>query len=159
MKKNYVKTVVSSLIVGVFLFMAYGSDDSSDSPEEKKENALQGVSFSGRTADITYEIEDGTWTAQYIHEGRILEKIYYIIVEDKADKINITMTDYCKDSYGHNKKRYWHKKIDKSWSYWDDARKYADADAFRNKFAEYYLLSSYTEEGTFYCCGRDRGCK
>ncbi len=43
MKKNYVKTVVSSLIVGVFLFMAYGSDESennSNSDSYRKENNL-----------------------------------------------------------------------------------------------------------------------
>jgi hypothetical protein len=158
MKTQYIKTIGSTLIVGAFLFLAFGSDDSSDTPEEKKENALKGVSFSGRTANITYEIEDGTWTAQMIHEAIILDKIYYIIVENKADKINITMTDYCQDSYGHNEKRYWHKKIDKSWSYWGEASKYSDSDAFSNKLGKYYLLSSNTEEGTFYCCGRDRGC-
>ena len=156
--KKYIYQLSSILIAVIFITLAFGSDDSESTPEEQKEEALKGVRFSGRTANIDYEIEDGTWLAQDLHEELILEKIYYIFMEGKADKINITMYDYCKDNYGHNNRRAWHKTIDKTWHWWDDAYKYSDAKAYSNAVGRYYTLSSETEEGAFYCCGRDRGC-
>jgi hypothetical protein len=152
------KNIYSALVVLLFVLLAYGSGESSDSPEEKKAEALNDVSIFARTANITYEIKDGTLTAQHIHESIILDKIYYLIMENRVDNINITMTDYCKDFYGQKQKRIWHKNLDKSWSYWEEVKNYVDVDAFSNSLKYDYVLSSDTEEGVFYCCGRDRGC-
>jgi hypothetical protein len=157
MKNNVIKTIASSMVVGAFIFLAYGSDDDS-SPADDKADALEDVKYSGRTAIINYEIEAGTFLAQYLHEEIILEKIYHIFMDNKADKIKITIHDYCKDSYGNNNKRTWHKTIDKSWLWWEDAYKYADVKAFYGALGKYYTISSEMDEGTFYCCGRDRNC-
>jgi hypothetical protein len=144
--------------IGASIFGESTEDFHRRKAEEKASKVFDGVSFSGRTADIIHEIDEDNLSAQHFHEKRILEKIYYIITEGRADRIKITMTDYCKDFYGHTDKRYWHKNLDKSWFYWSEAGKYADADAFSWDLSQHYVLSSDTEEGTFYCCGRDRGC-
>lgn len=156
--KIHLKKIGSIIIVAGFLILGFGSDDSDKSPQEERDSALEDVHFSGRTANITYEIEEGTWVSQDIHEYSVLKTIYYIIKEGKADKINVTWIDYCKDSYGHINKRNWHNTIDNSWYYWNEVSKYADAGTFGNKLSKFYVLSSDTDEGTFYCCGRDRGC-
>jgi hypothetical protein len=149
-----IKYLFTSLVVICFLVFAFGSDESSDS---KEEDSMSGVTFSGRTAFIQYDIEHGTLVAQYLHEWTILEKVYNIIKNGSADEVKITITDYCKDSYGNINKRLWHKTLDPSWAFWDEAKKYATEDDF-GKLSQGYILSSDMDEGTFYCCGRDRGC-
>ena len=177
MKKENEIFTVSFIIIVISLLIMIQIESSSESssnnkkeeptrapeayktPKSKKEKVLEEVNFSGRTANILYEIEKHTIVAQHFHEGMILEKIYYIINGNKADKINITITDYCKDSYGYENKRYWHISLDKSWLYWNEVNKYANAESFSGKLAEYYILSRETqEEEPFLCCGRDRGC-
>jgi hypothetical protein len=143
----------------IFAFLAIENKCSSKNENDKdKDKSLKNVRYSGNTASFTYEIENKTLFAQENHEALMLKTIYYIINDGKADKIKITMYDYCKDSYGHTNKRTWHTTIDKSWSYWNEASKYATALDFGYEYGKYYLLSSHTEEGRFLCCGRDRSC-
>jgi hypothetical protein len=156
MKTKYGKWMSSILTMGVFLFLAFGSGDS-DSFNEK-EDSLQNVSFNGSVANLNYAIEEGCLSAQVNHEYDILMSIYYIFQKGGIDRINITATDFCVDSYGHKEKRYWHKTITPEWEYWGEIHKYADASSFAKAYNQGYVISSFMDEGTWYSCGRDRGC-
>jgi len=58
MKKKYVKTIVSTLIVGSFLFLAFGSDETSDNNSstnnnsEKKEKNCAVISAPSRPGSV-----------------------------------------------------------------------------------------------------------
>lgn len=156
MKTNYGKWMSSILTMGVFLFLAFGSDDSDSSNE--KDDSLQNVSFNGSVANLNYAIEEGCLSAQVNHEYDILMSIYYIYKEGGIDKICITATDFCVDSYGHKKKRYWHRTITSDWEYWSEIPKYADASSFAKAYNQAYVISSFMDEGTWYSCARDGGC-
>ncbi len=161
MKKKYVKFLSSILTIGVFLFLAFGSEDSDSSEESQlseKEEALQNVSFNGSVANFNYSIEEGCLSAQVNHEYDILKTIYYIYKKGGIEKISITATDYCVDSYGHKEKRYWHRTITPDWEYWSEIPKYVDASSFAKAYNQGYVISSSMDEGTWYSCARDRGC-
>lgn len=161
MKIKNVKLSSSILTIGVFLFFAFGSEDSKSSEENQlneKEEALQNVSFNGSMANLNYEIEEGCLSAQVNHEYDILKSIYFIYKAGGIDKIVITATDYCVDSYGHKEKRTWHRTITPDWEYWSEIPKYADATSFAKAYNQGYVISSSMDEGTWYSCARDRGC-
>ena len=162
MKKQYIKSIISLAMVGIFILLAFGSNDSKDSEESQNsdmEEALHNVKINGSSADIYYSIEEGCLSAQVNHEYDILKSIFYVYKKGGIDKINIIATDYCVDSYGNKEKRTWHRTITSDWEYWSEISKYADASSFAKAYYQAYLISSFMDEGTWYSCGRDRGCQ
>ena len=121
-------------------------------------NELSDVTFSGSTAKFSDYVEHGTLFPQDSYEYSFLTKIYHILKKGGINKIKISITDECKDSYGNVSKRYWHKTLTPDWEYWNDALNYATAEDFAMAYKDYYPISSSTDEGTWYCCGRDPGC-
>ena len=161
-KKLIFKHLVSALIVFVFIFIAFGSDSDSDSedksPEELIADELSNVTFSGSTASFSDNVSPNSLSPQDNYEYSYLIKIYHIIKKGGINKINISITDECKDSYGHVSKRNWHKTLTPEWENWDEVLKYATAGDFAMAYKDYYPISSNTDEGTWYCCGRDPSC-
>ena len=137
----------------VFIIKPWKSDTNDD-----KDDELSGVNFSGTTASFSDYVEDGTLVAQHIYEYGYLKKIYYILKKGGINEIKINITDECKDSYGYISKRHWHKTLTPDWEYWNDALNYKTADDFAYAHQNSYPISSDTDEGTWYCCGRDPGC-
>lgn len=133
-------------------------DSKTNSSESIKDETLKDVSIAGNKASFLLEIPNNTLTAQIFWEGDMLEKVYYLINTNKIDLIEITITDFCEDYYGKNNKRVWHVKIDKNWMCWDDAKKFETAGDYRHRLSGFYPISNNTEEGEFFCCGRDPGC-
>ena len=159
MKKNGINPALLIFLGGlvIFIFGMY-SKYRDKSPEEIIEQELSDVTFSGSTAKFSDYVERGTLRPQDNYEYSYLVKIYHILKKGGIDKINISITDECKDSYGNVTKRYWHIKLTPDWEYWNDALNYATAEDFAMAHKDYYPLSSSTEEGTWYCCGRDPSC-
>jgi hypothetical protein len=119
-------------------------------------DSLENVNYSGNTASFTYEVEEGTLIAQVNHEFYILEMVYNIIKKGNVQSIKITIVDYCKDTYGKTSKRFWHKTLTTNWSGWNEASKYSTSSDFAADYQ--YSISEDTEEGVWYCCGRDPRC-
>lgn len=161
MKIKYVKWLSSILTIGVFLFFAFGSDDSNSSEGDQlneKDEALRNVSINGSVANLNYAIEEGCLSAQVNHEYDILRSIFYIYKQGGINEIRITATDYCVDSYGHKEKRYWHRTITPEWAFWNEIPKYTNARSFASAYNQGYVISSNMDEGTWFSCARDRGC-
>ena len=159
------KSILYFIILVVALALTYlrstKDKKTSNSNGEKKtteELITESIVYTGSTASFTLEIKEDTWVAQSFYEGDMLAVIYNLIKKGNVDVIKITMTDFCKDYYGHTKKRYWHKTLDRSWDLWNQVSLYASANDFASRSQQFYPISRNTDEGEFLCCGRDGSC-
>lgn len=143
-KTSIFKTIGSIIIVGVFLFLAYGSGGSKDENENRE---IKSLNVNGNSATFTHKV-DFMYTSDHLGLAR---EVWTILNKNpEVNNISIRIIEECEDKFGNKHETISNIVLDNNWISTHNVRSFVDDD----KFASYAwnsnpFVSYWTAKGNY----------
>ena len=121
MKNNFLKSLGSVVIAGIFILMAFGSDES------KEERKINNFVLNGNSISFTFEV-DFMYTLAYCG---LAKDIWWVLHKNQnVTNLDIKIIEECEDKFGNKDKKETILHLDQEWIENYEVRKYNDQDKF-----------------------------